>query len=279
LTYTTQGTHVITWNFANGNGNSIDVNQNVIIDDITKPVIPVLADITGECSVILTAPTTTDNCAGKISGTTSAPTEYITNGIYVVTWNFADGNGNSIDVNQNVLINNIPDYAIPCNELQTRQLSDGETAYKVVGTEFDLIASSDICDGFSVVNDFNDLATLDEAELPIGLTTVVWTIKDPANNEIQCSFDVQVNTFVGIETLQQKGILIYPNPTNGIVNFEFANNNIQQITILDITGKKITERTEINRNEVIDLSGFGNGIYIVKINTDKEIFTTEIIKE
>ncbi|MFL9829222.1 PKD-like domain-containing protein, partial [Flavobacterium sp. ST-87] len=64
LTYTTQGTHVITWTFDDGNGNTQTATQNVIVKDVTKPVKPILADVTGECTATATAPTTTDNCAG-----------------------------------------------------------------------------------------------------------------------------------------------------------------------------------------------------------------------
>ncbi|MBO3100343.1 hypothetical protein, partial [Gelidibacter pelagius] len=88
LTYSTQGTHVITWNFDDGNGNSINVNQNVIIDNITNPAIPTLADVTGECSATATVPTTTDNCGATITGTTSDPLTYSTQGTHVITWNF-----------------------------------------------------------------------------------------------------------------------------------------------------------------------------------------------
>ena len=238
-----------------------------------------MANLTDQCSVTATAPTTTDNCAGTITGTTSDPTEYTEQGTYVISWNFADGNGNDIDINQNVIITDNTNPTITCIDNQTKQLSDGETVYTVSGTEFDPTESSDNCDGFSVANDFNDLSTLENAEFPIGLTTVVWTITDVANNETQCSFDVQVNAFVGIETLQQKGISIYPNPTNGIINFEFANNNIQQIIISDLTGKTIIEKVNIQQNEMIDLSNFVSGIYIISIQTDNEIFTTKIVKE
>ncbi|WP_298900106.1 hypothetical protein, partial [uncultured Psychroserpens sp.] len=66
-----QGTFVINWTFDDGNGNVIVVPQNVIVDDVTDPTIPTLADVTGECSATATAPTTTDNCSGTLTGTTS----------------------------------------------------------------------------------------------------------------------------------------------------------------------------------------------------------------
>ena len=47
------------------------------------------------------APTTTDVCSGTITGTTSTVFPITVQGTTVVTWTFDDGNGQSIDVDQN----------------------------------------------------------------------------------------------------------------------------------------------------------------------------------
>jgi len=104
---TTQGTTVVTWTFNDGNGNSITANQNIILDDVTNPVTPTLANLTGQCSVTPTAPTTTDNCVGIVTGTTLTTFPITTQGTTVVTWTFNDGNGNSITANQNVIIDDV----------------------------------------------------------------------------------------------------------------------------------------------------------------------------
>lgn len=101
---TTQGTTVVTWTFNDGNGQSITSDQNVIIDDTVAPLTPALADLTGQCEVTPAAPTTTDACAGTITGTTTTTFPITAPGTTVVTWNFNDGNGQSINVNQNVII-------------------------------------------------------------------------------------------------------------------------------------------------------------------------------
>jgi hypothetical protein len=247
---------------------------------IPVPDIATLPDITAECEVtVLSAPTATDNCAGTIIGTTSDPTEYTEQGTYTITWTFDDGNGNSIDVEQTVIIEDVTNPTIECIENQVINLNEGETFHTVQGTEFDPISSDDNCSVASVENDFNNLVTLENSQLTIGTTTIVWTITDIADNSANCSCQVTVNAFVGIADLSVKRILINPNPTTGIVNFEFAENNIQKIIISDITGKQIIERTGIQQNEQIDLSGFDSGIYIISIQTDKEIFTTKLIKE
>lgn len=106
-TYNTQGTFTVIWSYTDGAGNTATQSQTVIVDDITNPVTPTLPNISAECSITPTAPTTTDNCAGTITGTTSTSFPISTQGTTVVTWVFNDGNGNSINVNQNVIVDDV----------------------------------------------------------------------------------------------------------------------------------------------------------------------------
>ncbi|MFN8318491.1 MAG: hypothetical protein U0V54_03610 [Saprospiraceae bacterium] len=105
---TTQGTTIVTWSFDDGNGNISSINQSFLVDDITPPSTPVLSTVMSDClvPVSLSAPSTTDNCAGSITGTTTDPVYYDVIGNYTVNWTFIDGNGNSIVVPQNVVISN-----------------------------------------------------------------------------------------------------------------------------------------------------------------------------
>src|SRR5690606_17008464 len=108
--FTSQGTTVVTWTFDDGNGNVVTADQNVIVDDTTDPVIPTLADVTvGQCSGTPVAPTTTDNCAGTITGTTTTTFPITTQGTTVVTWTFDDGNGNVVTADQNVVVDDTTD--------------------------------------------------------------------------------------------------------------------------------------------------------------------------
>ncbi|WP_394335798.1 choice-of-anchor tandem repeat GloVer-containing protein, partial [Algoriphagus yeomjeoni] len=79
----------------------------VTVLDTEAPVTPVLADATGECSVTVEAPTTTDNCHGTIIGTTTDPTQYTAQGNYQINWTFDDGNGNSTSAIQNVIVKDV----------------------------------------------------------------------------------------------------------------------------------------------------------------------------
>ena len=104
---TSQGTTIVTWVYEDANGNISTQTQNVIIDDITAPVVDVadLEDVTAECSVdVLTAPTATDNCDGTVTGTTTTVLPITTQGTTVVTWSFEDSEGNITTQTQTVVI-------------------------------------------------------------------------------------------------------------------------------------------------------------------------------
>ena len=278
LSYSTQGSHIITWNFDDGNGNNIDVTQNVIIEDVTNPETPILEDVTGECTATATVPITIDNCAGAITGTTSDVLSYSTQGTHIITWNFDDGHGNNIDVTQNVVVEDVTNPTITCvGDLEVN--ADIPNYYTVIGNEFDPTLTDDNCETVSLTNDFNSLTTLEGASIPEGINAITWTITDNANNETQCSFNVLVNAFIDIETLQQNGISIFPNPAKEIVNLFFTKNNVQKILLSDINGKILMIKTIIEQNETIDLFNYESGVYIINIQTDKESFTTKIIKE
>ena len=81
-----------------------------------------------------------------------------------------------------------------------------------------------------------------------------------------------------VEALFFKHFSIFPNPTKDIVNIKSNKNNIEKLSISDITGKQILEKRLIQQKEIIDLSNFKSGIYIVSIQTDRKIFKTKIVK-
>lgn len=63
-------------------------------------------------------------------------------------------------------------------------------------------------------------------------------------------------------------LLIYPNPTNGLVTIS-SKEIIQKLVVMDLTGKIIIEKS-VNTNESqIDLSKFNNGIYLIKTLDDQ----------
>jgi len=90
-------------------------------------------------------------------------------------------------------------------------------------------------------------------------------------------------TGLSVSDFSVSGISIYPNPTNSKLTIDNEGLTIKNIEITDLTGKTLKSFSNIPieqfSNYEIDLSHFVNGIYLLSMQTDKEIFTTKIVKE
>src|SRR5690606_16397040 len=119
-------------------------SSDVIVDDITAPTPDVanLPNVTGECSATATAPTATDNCSGVITGTTSDPLTYNTQGTYTITWTYDDGNGNTSTQTQNVIIT---DTTTPVANCQNYTVTLDATGNATINTSQIDNGSSDNC--------------------------------------------------------------------------------------------------------------------------------------
>ena len=86
------------------------------------------------------------------------------------------------------------------------------------------------------------------------------------------------NTYLGDSELSMNDIIIYPNPTNGILHFQLLENN-SKIYIYDVAGK-LMEYKDISTNNnalQIDISSFEKGIYFMKVLSNKNAFRVKKI--
>jgi len=185
--------------------------------------------------------------------------------------------GSDSTTNAFLIIDN-EDPEITCTNDEERYANETHQ-YIVNGTEFDPVEVDDNCGISSVINNYNQTSTLEGEHLPEGQILILWTVEDNVGNQANCSFTVTINSYDGVEDLQRAGISIFPSPTNGKIHFEFGNNKIQKLRIYDITGKIIIDKTEVQQNEIIELSFFETGVYIIRIQTNQEILTTKILKK
>ena len=118
LPLTSIGNNTITWIYTDAVGNSSAQTQNVLIQDITPPVVDILTlpPIIVDCELVsLITPIATDNCGGDVIITNDAELPIMIPGDYVITWTFTDNQGNSTIESQDVTINLIEE----CLELVT----------------------------------------------------------------------------------------------------------------------------------------------------------------
>ena len=80
-----------------------------------------------------------------------------------------------------------------------------------------------------------------------------------------------------MNTMRQKEIIVYPKPVSGILNLEFADRPIQHLAVYDSTGILIMDKTPGQDNGTIDLSAWKTGVYIILLQTEKEVLTLKIL--
>lgn len=94
------------------------------------------------------------------------------------------------------------------------------------------------------------------------------------------AFTTPLNTTVNLSSNtfdnNQSGITIFPNPTKRTIQFNYDNNKISKIRVLDSLGRIVKEFHSINTKS-IDLLGLEDGIYYLEFNTDLEKFSRKII--
>jgi len=256
-----------------------------IPDAKATPVVASLPNLTGECSVeVDTAPTATDNCGNILTGISTDPQSYSEQGTYTLTWTYEDRMGNTISQQQTVIVD---DVTIPILNLKdgvdniTINLDNDQTQYTVVGDEFDPLEATDNCGVASVINDFNNLSTLEGATLPGGRTEITWTVTDVAGNIETISFVVNVNMTVGIDDIEENEILLYPNPTTNYVNLRVGDfgNSSYSYQLYSIKGKLIESKSIDKSVTSISMKHLVPSAYFIKLVKDqKELKTFKLIK-
>lgn len=76
--------------------------------------------------------------------------------------------------------------------------------------------------------------------------------------------------------LESNHVSIFPNPTNGVLNID-SQLEVTSIQIFNLNGKNVYSIVNFDSKNSIDLSELDNGFYIIKINSEKGVYTEKII--
>lgn len=92
-------------------------------------------------------------------------------------------------------------------------------------------------------------------------------------------YDCYTPLYTGLEENEtQNNILLYPNPAKERL---YINTSIpiKQMTICNLLGQEIQKYNNLETTSSIDIIGLNKGVYVVKIYTDKAVFSQKIIVE
>lgn len=81
------------------------------------------------------------------------------------------------------------------------------------------------------------------------------------------------NTVSSVELLIEEDVSIFPNPTNNIIHVE-SESQIKNLTVLNIFGQEIKKQAN---SKQVDISGFENGTYLLKIEMVDRGYVIKIV--
>lgn len=241
---------------------------NTCLIDQTSPVpsLSTLPDLINQCAIeSLVEPQATDACSGSVTVSHNATLPISQEGTNTITWTFDDGHGNTTTQTQNAIITHNPS-TIVCPTDQVFNLTEGQNYYTSIGSELEPSVALD-CGIDVVLNNFNNQTGLMGEHIPVGTTTIVWTVTDSYGYDMSCTFDVTVNIFVGIKPIDNNEMMIYPNPNNGLMRIESSYVNIKDVKIYRPDATTVFEQSYNGASSVqIDLSTqIHEGLYFVEI--------------
>ena len=99
------------------------------------------------------------------------------------------------------------------------------------------------------------------------------------NNCTDTSSKQIVITNTSIESLLENSFVkVYPNPAKDYINIEIAESNYDgMLTLIDLTGK-LVYKAIFNKQQIVPINDLNNGIYLVKIEVNNQIYYSKFIK-
>jgi hypothetical protein len=80
---------------------------------------------------------------------------------------------------------------------------------------------------------------------------------------------------VGITPEMSQEFNVYPNPATSVLNVVAAG-TIQNIQVISITGTVVMNVNNVNQ---LDLSGLKSGLYMIKVSTETDVYSTTFVRE
>ncbi len=79
---------------------------------------------------------------------------------------------------------------------------------------------------------------------------------------------------------QENAMLVYPNPGSGLFNVQFSAEKSASLVVYNLYGQKVWEQAINQKNAAqIDLSAFEKGLYLLKVQDEKQEIIYKLIKQ
>jgi len=83
---------------------------------------------------------------------------------------------------------------------------------------------------------------------------------------------------LSVDSLFAKEIIVYPNPTTGILRISDTKNQEYKVTVFNVIGKIVINSATISNQKSIDISNLERGVYFMNINLGDKNAVKKIVK-
>ena len=141
------------------------------------------------------------------------------------------------------------------------------------------IVSGNDAEAFSLDSESGELTVSTSSALDFE-TTPSYSLGIEVSDDVLSDVAIFTINLIDVEeeeetlSLADASEMIYPNPTDGIINIKMA--SFKEVSIYNLSGKRIKRSTD----KRIDVSSLSEGVYIIKLeNRSGDCFSTRLIKE
>jgi hypothetical protein len=82
-------------------------------------------------------------------------------------------------------------------------------------------------------------------------------------------------------SLKEDEVIIYPNPSSGLITVSFEAGAYQKLELIDLSGRVLISKSILKQNSEanLDLTSLATGIYSIKLSGEGKIVSKQIIKQ
>ena len=184
------------------------------------------------------------------------------NASYTVTGTTAGCSGNavaSVTVNSNPTVTAVSSLSLICNGQTASLTASGASTYS-----------------------WNTSATTSVVAVSPSVTTsytVTGTDANLCSNSAVITQSVSACTGLNNTVASSIGVVVYPNPNNGLFTIELNNGSVKTIEVMDLTGRIVLANTTSNNKVDFNISTLANGVYYVRVQANNSVEVIKIVKQ
>ncbi|MET0760147.1 MAG: T9SS type A sorting domain-containing protein, partial [Flavobacterium sp.] len=205
--------------------------------------------------------------ADAIGGTALVSTTPLVDGVHYYASQTVSGCESATRLDVTVAVNNTP---APTGAA-TQTFVTGQMVSDIVVTGSNIIWYASAADASTATN-------------PISTTTVLvnnttyYATQTVSGCVSTTSLSVTVTVTLKVDSFDSNSFSFYPNPVNDILNLSYSQ-EMTDVRVFNVIGQQVFAKNINATTAQIDMSGFANGAYFIKVSSDKATKTVKVIKK